>query len=58
MNTERATVIGRIERPSDVAEAVKLLEIFGSPKSKIENDEFYNKRKINTVSYDEFRVRY
>jgi hypothetical protein len=39
MNTERATAIGRIEGPSDVAEAVKkLLETFGCSKSKIESD--------------------
>jgi hypothetical protein len=59
MNRERVTVIGILEGPSDEVDAMtKLLQTFGSRKSKIEKAEFHNKRNINTVSYAEFVVRY
>jgi hypothetical protein len=59
MNTEGATVIGRLEGPSDKMEAMtKLLQTFGSCETKIEKAECHNKRNINKVSYAEIRVRY
>lgn len=58
MNTVRDAVIGSLEGSSDTVKDVKKwLNSMGGSKSKIENAEFRNERKINTTSCNDFRVR-
>jgi acylphosphatase len=50
MNTERGTVIGRLEGSSDKVEDMKKwLKCVGSRRPKIENIDFHKERKINTA---------
>jgi acylphosphatase len=50
MNTERGTVIGRLEGSSDKVEDVKKwLKCVGSWRPKIENIDFHKEWKIDTT---------
>lgn len=58
MNTERGTVVGSMQGPTDKIMKMKhWLKHKGSPKSKIDRAEFTNEQVIPKISYSDFVIK-
>ncbi|KAL0280719.1 UNVERIFIED_CONTAM: hypothetical protein PYX00_001936 [Menopon gallinae] len=58
MNTDRGTVIGRMEGSSDkILKMKNWLKHKGSPKSRIDKTEFTNEQVITKHTYSDFIIK-
>lgn len=59
MNTERGTVLGKLEGDAPKVEEMKRwLKYTGSPMSKIEKAEFRDEKPIDSYTFSDFKVRH
>ncbi|KAG6796845.1 acylphosphatase-1-like [Apis cerana] len=58
MNTDKGTVIGRLEGEKNKIEEMKnWLRYTGSPQSAIDKAEFRNEKEISKISFNNFEIK-